>query len=424
MTKEILHAAGVPVPTLHYSSAVKAKGFIFVSGQVATDFENGLAPETAESIGLPYYAEDSALRQTQFNLANIERLLEAGGSSMENGVWLNQSYPKREAVAPYHDVRRAVMGSHIPPSTSIVQEELMVPDASMVTDMIAVVPGEMSPKEEHRGAEMLIPPGSNYVPAVSAGDYVFIAGQMASTEETELAPEARALPNVWNESQIQKETAYTLQLVRNGLEAAGSSMAHVVKTQVYLKNVDVLPRMDEIWRETFGEALPARTIIPTKEFGLPPGQIEINAIGVTSGSTMPRQAVVASGVPQLCAMEPHAVRAGDLVFLSTLLAADQNGLASSAQVHPQMPYFGNQAEREMREILERASAICDAAGTTVDDVVRVQCHLIDLHDLDAVFRVMKEVWPTDPPAFTAVRVPAPLAVPECRIQLDVTAVMP
>lgn len=424
MTKEIICPPGVPLPTVHYSPAVKAKGFIFISGQVATDFKNGLAPEATVSPGLPYYGEDGTLRQTRFNFANIKRLLEAGGSSLENGVWLNQFYPDRKAVAAYHDVRREVLGSHIPPSTSIVQEELMVPDATVVTDMIAAVHNERPPKQEFRAVEMLVPVGSAYVPAVAVGDYIFVAGQMGSTSEMELAPEARAKPNVWNESQIKLETVYTLKLVENGLRAAGASRDDVVKLQVYMSDIEEVPRMDEVWREFFGENLPARTVIPATSYGVPEGRIEINAIALKSDSRLAREVIVAPGVPRPCPTEPHAVRAGDLVFLSTLMAVDDHGLISSARVHPNMPYFANQAKLEMRAILEKAAAICAAAGTTLDLAVRMQCFLVDLGDLPAIFDVMAEVWPTNPPAFTAVRVPPPLPAPNARVLVDLTAVMP
>lgn len=425
MTKQALNVPGIPVPPFPFSQAVTANGFVFISGQIASNYESGIAPEAIVSPQFPFFVRDGAARQARYNFQNIQRILEAAGSSLQDGVWLNQSYPRRESVVAYHDVRREFFGSHIPPSTSIVMEELMLPESQIVTDMIGIVPGELGQKVEYRDApDMLVPAGSNYVPAVSVSDYVFIAGQMAADFETGVAEDAKALPNVWNESQIRKETSYTLGKVLNGLKAAGADASGVVKAQVYLSHIDDLPRMDEAWRDFFGDNAPARTVIPTKEFGVPEGRIEINAIALKHGSTLPREQILAPGVPQLSPSEPHAVRAGSLLFLSTQLAADEKGLLDSARVHPRMPYFSVQAEREMRAIIERVGAICQAAGTSIAEVVRIQCHMVDLGDLPAVFRVMSETWPVTPPTFTAIRVPAPLAVPECRIQLDVTAAMP
>ena len=74
--------------------------------------------------------------------------------------------------------------------------------------------------------------------------------------------------------------AQTEQVMRNLvalLEAAGASFEHVVKTTVYLKNIDDFAAMNEVYATMFTQPFPARTTI---QAGALPGgiQVEIECI--------------------------------------------------------------------------------------------------------------------------------------------------
>jgi 2-iminobutanoate/2-iminopropanoate deaminase len=73
MTKEIVATPSAPTSAL-YSQAVKAGGFVFVSGQVGQD------PNTGQLAGV------TIEEQTRQCLKNIATILNAAGSSMENIV--------------------------------------------------------------------------------------------------------------------------------------------------------------------------------------------------------------------------------------------------------------------------------------------------------------------------------------------------
>ncbi len=107
--------------------------------------------------------------------------------------------------------------------------------------------------------ERLSPPGiaaprGPYSPAVRAGDFIFLAGQVPVDPAT----------NQMSTGDIQHETRITLNNVKTLLEGIGSSLADVVKVGVYLADGADFARMNEIYAEFFGDSKPARTTIVCK----------------------------------------------------------------------------------------------------------------------------------------------------------------
>ncbi len=78
---------------------------------------------------------------------------------------------------------------------------------------------------------------------------------------------------------VEEQTRQALTNVRNVLEAAGSSMENVVKTTVFLKDMNDFSKMNAIYAEFFGENPPARSTIAVA--GLPKGGlVEIETVAL------------------------------------------------------------------------------------------------------------------------------------------------
>src|SRR5437016_8872894 len=60
---------------------------------------------------------------------------------------------------------------------------------------------------------------------------------------------------------IQQQTERTLENVKGILEAAGSNMHHVVKTTVFLKDINDFSAMNEVYAKFFALAPPARSTV-------------------------------------------------------------------------------------------------------------------------------------------------------------------
>ena len=78
---------------------------------------------------------------------------------------------------------------------------------------------------------------------------------------------------------LEEQTRQVLNNIRNVLEAAGSSLEHIVKTTVFLKDMNDFAKMNAIYAEYFGENPPARSTIAVA--ALPKGGlVEIEAVAL------------------------------------------------------------------------------------------------------------------------------------------------
>ena len=122
----------VPVSTPHapkaigpYSQAIKANGFVFVSGQ--TPF----IPETGEVI-----AGDVAV-QTERALKNIVAILEAAGSSMQNVVRAGVFLKNMSDFAAMNEVYARFMPTP-PPARTTIEAARLPKDVLVEIDVIAL----------------------------------------------------------------------------------------------------------------------------------------------------------------------------------------------------------------------------------------------------------------------------------------------
>jgi 2-iminobutanoate/2-iminopropanoate deaminase len=107
-----------------------------------------------------------------------------------------------------------------------------------------------------------------YSQAIRAGNLVFVSGQLPATPSGDLLTE-----------DIAAATRQSLENVSAVLKAAGASLAQVVKTTVFLKDMDDFAAMNEVYKEFFSEPYPARAAIAVKT--LPKDALlEIQAIAV------------------------------------------------------------------------------------------------------------------------------------------------
>jgi 2-iminobutanoate/2-iminopropanoate deaminase len=94
-------------------------------------------------------------------------------------------------------------------------------------------------------------PGGAYSQGIRAGDFVYVSGQ---------GPIDPASGEIVGET-IEEQTERTLENVKAILEAAGASMADVVKTTVHLTDLSLFPRYNEVYARYFPDPKPVRTTV-------------------------------------------------------------------------------------------------------------------------------------------------------------------
>ncbi len=110
---------------------------------------------------------------------------------------------------------------------------------------------------------------------------------------------------------------------------------------------------------------------------------------------MTRQAITTTGAPAAIGPYSQAIVAGDLLFCSGQLGLDPVTGELAAGVE-------DQADRAMRNLV----AVLDAAGCTLDDVVKTTIFLADIADFATVNAVYGRFMPDPPPARSTVGVAA------------------
>jgi 2-iminobutanoate/2-iminopropanoate deaminase len=110
-------------------------------------------------------------------------------------------------------------------------------------------------------------PVGPYSQAIVAGDLIFVSGQAAVNPET-----GRLV-----EGDISAQTNQTLLNLKAVLEAAGSDLEHVLKTSVFLLDMNDFAEMNEVYRQFFPAEQPARTTIQAARLPID-ARVEIDLI--------------------------------------------------------------------------------------------------------------------------------------------------
>jgi 2-iminobutanoate/2-iminopropanoate deaminase len=111
--------------------------------------------------------------------------------------------------------------------------------------------------------------GAPYSQAIRAGDVVYVSGQLA------LKPGDKELSG----GTTAEQTEQVFANLRAILEAAGSGLDRLVKTTVFLQNLDDFAAMNEVYARHVGDRPPARSTVEVAK--LPSGAlVEIEAVAL------------------------------------------------------------------------------------------------------------------------------------------------
>ena len=108
-----------------------------------------------------------------------------------------------------------------------------------------------------------------YSQAIQAGNMLFISGQIAIQKSS---------GNILN-SDIQVETKQVMENISHILKAAGMNFSNVVKSSIFLKDMNNFPKVNEIYGQYFQQQPPARETVEVSR--LPKDvNVEISCIAI------------------------------------------------------------------------------------------------------------------------------------------------
>src|SRR6478609_5234907 len=374
----------VPQPLANYSEASLANDLVFAAGQLASDFKTGVPAEARKHPNFPFYGSDIKL-QTDFILKNMAKTFRAAGTSLDHVIKAQVFLTDLNDFNGFDEVWK----QHFkvpPPRTTIGTTGLLVKDTLVEIDLIATLPSK---------------PGAVVKSdAIRVGDLVFAAGQLASDFKTGVPATAKRGENFpFYGSDIQLQTEFVLENLKKTFESAGSSLDHVVKAQVFLTNLNDFAGFDQVWKRYF-KIPPPRTTVGTTGLLVRETLVEIDLIGYVPRSGLKHE-VIKSGAPRPIANYSEAFRLGDFVFAAGQIASDyKTGVPAEARKHPNFPYYGSDIKLQTAYILNNLKQTFEAAGSSLDNVVKAQVFMTDLRNFAAFDEVWKEFFKVPPPRTT------------------------
>lgn len=128
MAREEIRVDGLSEPISHYTDAVRAGGFLYVSGVVSVDSEGNLV------------GGDDVVAQTRQVLETIRAVLAAGGCGPEDVVKVTLFLTDVDDRPLINPVRQEFFGSTRPASTLVEVPRLAIPGAKVEIECVALVP--------------------------------------------------------------------------------------------------------------------------------------------------------------------------------------------------------------------------------------------------------------------------------------------
>lgn len=104
-----------------------------------------------------------------------------------------------------------------------------------------------------------------YNQGLEVGDFVFTSGQLGMTVDKQFPQD------------VEGQARQSLVNIGNILAAAGLDFSHVIKTTIFLTDIQDFQTVNEVYSQFMTEPFPARSTIAVKELPLG-GLVEIEAI--------------------------------------------------------------------------------------------------------------------------------------------------
>ncbi len=123
--KEIINTNNAPAAIGPYSQAIKANGFVYVSGQLPID------PKTGE------FASDEIKGQTRQSLTNLSEILKEAGTSLENAIKLNVYLKDMNTFADMNSVYAEFFTADFP-ARAAVEVARLPKDALVEIEAVAI----------------------------------------------------------------------------------------------------------------------------------------------------------------------------------------------------------------------------------------------------------------------------------------------
>ena len=185
-----------------------------------------------------------------------------------------------------------------------------------------------------------------------------------------------------------------------------------------MTNLNDFAGFDQVWKRYF-KVPPPRTTVGTSGLLVRETLVEIDLIGYVPRSGLKIE-VIKSGAPRPLANYSEAFTLGDFVFAAGQIASDyKTGVPTEARKHQNFPFYGSDIKLQTAYVLNNLKQTFEAAGSSIDNVVKAQVFLTDLKNFAAFDEVWKEFFKVPPPRTTVGT--TGLLVKDALVEIDLIA---
>ncbi|UPR59903.1 reactive intermediate/imine deaminase [Vibrio sp. ED004] len=200
---------------------------------------------------------------------------------------------------------------------------------------------------------------------------------------------------------ITEQTTQCLANIKTILESIGHVMNDVVKTTIYLKNIEDADKVNEVCAKFFPSYVPARTIVNAAE--LPKGALVQIDTSVSHGDGTPPQ--LPEDTRLLVIEANNTVDAPFMPYSHTVAFSHYNHISGQLPVDPKTnEVVAGGIKEQAEQCLQNIKAIIESVDHSMDDTVKINIQLKDVSDIDAVNEIYTTFFNADLPARTVVGV--------------------
>ena len=368
-SKQIINVG--PAPVGPYSPAIKAGGFIYVSGTLSQDDAGAIVGADVAT-------------QTRRVIERMQAVLDAAGSSLGQVVAVTVYLKSASDFAAMNDAYRGYWPTDPPTRTTVITDLLL---GALVEISMIAVPRGAERTVIHPAGWMRSPNPYSY--AIRTGDTVFLSGLVPRNGRDNSA--------VTGDITVQTKTV--LDNAGELLRAAGLDHSHIVSARVYLPDASVFPQMNATYASYFRKDPPARATVKANLAGK---GFAVEMTFVASSAS--KQVIGTSATLPIS----QAVRVGGRLHLSGVLG--------------HTPENAGDAAAQTREILAQIRKTLQAAGYSPSDVVDSLVYLTDLSQFQAMNAEYRAFFARDFPARATVG--TGLVAPGAVVEIMMTAEKP
>jgi enamine deaminase RidA (YjgF/YER057c/UK114 family) len=384
---------------------VKAGGRIFMRGQTGLDLNQNMVDP------------NNVVAQAEQAMENVKVLLEEAGSSIDHvckvTTYLTDPAYRTEV---YNVVGNALRGNPTV-ATGLIVKGLAMPQMKVELDIEAAIPNAGGHKKfrllntgQWFGQTSI---NRDSCMVINTGDEVYLRGQTGCELDGSkmyghgFTPAAAA-------AQAEQSMKNAIEL----LEEAGSSLADVCKTRIYIYDRAYREPVYQALGKYFGVTYPCSTGLIMRGFARPEILFEID-MAVTLSKGMPHQRFhkfhtndVYKDGQQLGSRFCKAVRAGDRVYLRGQTGSDLDG-----------NFVGEgdpaaQADQAMKNI----KALLEEAGSKLEDICKLGVYIQHRAHREAIYNVIGRHLKGVHPCSTGLIVDG-FARPNILVEIDADAVI-